>query len=351
MSGRFVIAISWPPSKKELNRISKIVSSKCKIVYPKTYSVEDFIIVAENADAIIGGYIPQPVIDAARKLKMVQVFHTGIAAARADEPDLGFSLSSLKERGILLGNANGSNSTAIAEHAFALLLVMAKRIFQSHHAVSSGEPMPRTSKNFSVELSGKTIGIIGLGHIGIEISKRAKAFNMRVIGVKRDPKKPTAESVDIDFIGSSADLLSVLKESDFVVVAVPLTKETEGLIGVRQLSSMKKSAYLINVSRAMIIDEKALKRALVENWIAGFGSDAWYPPSTGREQWVGGMSLHFAVPSWEGIHKLQNVVATAATAAYTRETIDNVFKVCFENVDMLARGLTPKYLVDIDRGY
>lgn len=350
MSNRFVIALSWPASKAELSKISRWLSPKWEVACPKTYGVDDFVAVAENADAILGSFIPQAVIDRAKKVRMIQVLHTGIAATKPGEPDLGFSLESLKKRGILLGNADGANSVAIAEHAFALILAMAKRILRSHQAVANGDPYPRTSENFNVQLTGKTIGIIGLGHIGIELCNRAKAFGMRVIGIKRTPERQTAGHADVAFVGSPADLHRVLKESDFVVLTAPLTAETEGMIGERELRSMKPAAYLINVARAMLVEEKALKRALAENWIAGFASDVWYPPLTGRKQ-SEGMSSHFALPSWEGIHKLPNVVATGNRASYTPETIENVLRVSVENVNMLAKGMTPTHLVDLERGY
>ena len=348
--GRFVIALAWPSEQSELAKLSKYISAKSIVVCPNSYSLDDYKAVTENADAIVGFTIPQSVVDHARHLKIIQVLSTGIGATWVGEPDLGFSVGSLKQRGILLGDVH-VNAWAVAEHAFALLLTLAKRIFLSHHAVSNGEPLVRTPENFNVLLSGKTIGIIGLGAVGLGIARIAKqGFDMRVVGVKRDARKIAKQSVALDFVGTSKDLLKVMGESDFVVIAAPLTSETENMVGERELRAMKRSAYLINVSRATIVQEKALKQALVENWIGGYGSDVWYPPALVRRP-AEGMSAHFCVPSWEGIHKLPNVVGTGTRATYTPETIENVVKASLENVDMLANGRTPKDLVDLERTY
>lgn len=168
-NGRFIIALAWPSEQSELSRISRYVSPKSTIVCPKSYSLDDYMLVTENADAIVGFTIPQPVVNHAKRLKMIQVLSTGIGGTWAGEPDLGFSVESLRQRRILLGNTH-INATAVAEHVFALMLTLAKRIFLSHKAVSNGEPLVRTPENFNVLLSGKTIGIIGLGAVGLAIA-------------------------------------------------------------------------------------------------------------------------------------------------------------------------------------
>ena len=123
-------------------------------------------------------------------------------------------------------------------------------------------------------LKGQTVGILGLGVIGREIARLCKAFGMKVIGLRRSGGAETPFP-DVDRVYPRERLPELLAESDFVVLALPLTKETKGLIGEKELRGMKPSAYLINVARGAIVDEEALLRALEEKWIAGAGLDVF----------------------------------------------------------------------------
>ena len=123
-------------------------------------------------------------------------------------------------------------------------------------------------------LQGQTVGILGLGAIGREIARLCKAFDMKVIGVRRSAGE--AQTIpDVDRVYPRERLPELLDISDFVVLALPLTKETRGLIGEKELRRMKPTAYLINVARGAIVDEEALQRALEEKWIAGAGLDVF----------------------------------------------------------------------------
>ena len=123
-------------------------------------------------------------------------------------------------------------------------------------------------------LRGQTVGILGLGVVGREIARLCKAFGMKVIGVRRSGG-PESPFPDVDRVYPRERLPELLAESDFVVLALPLTKETKGMIGEKELRGMKPSAYLINVARGAIVDEGALIRALEEKWIAGAGLDVF----------------------------------------------------------------------------
>ena len=123
-------------------------------------------------------------------------------------------------------------------------------------------------------LRGQTVGILGLGAIGGEIARLCKAFGMKVIGVRRSGGPETSVQ-DVDRVYPRDRLPELLAESDFVVLALPLTKETKSMIGEKELRGMKLGAYLINVARGAIVDEGALLRALEEKWIAGAGLDVF----------------------------------------------------------------------------
>ena len=123
-------------------------------------------------------------------------------------------------------------------------------------------------------LRSKTVGIVGLGSIGREVARLAKAFGMRVIATRRSVKRVT-RARNVDMVLPGEELLTLLSESDFVVMALPFTPGTDRLIGERELKAMKPTAYLVNVGRGRTLDESALICALDEGWIAGAGLDAY----------------------------------------------------------------------------
>jgi len=123
-------------------------------------------------------------------------------------------------------------------------------------------------------LRSKTVGIVGLGNIGREVARLAKAFGMRVVATRRSVKR-VARAKYVDILLPREQLLRLLSESDFVVLSLPFTSETNKLIGEKELRTMKPTAYLINIARGNIVDEEVLIRALDEHWIAGAGLDVF----------------------------------------------------------------------------
>jgi phosphoglycerate dehydrogenase-like enzyme len=123
-------------------------------------------------------------------------------------------------------------------------------------------------------LRSKTLGIVGLGNIGREVARLAKAFGMRVVATRRSAKQ-VAQARYVDVLLPREQLPQLLSDSDFVVISLPLTPETNEFIGEEELRTMKSTAYLINIARGNIVDEKALIRALDEKWIAGAGLDVF----------------------------------------------------------------------------
>ena len=176
---------------------------------------------------------------------------------------------------VFCGNA-GAYNTALAEHAFALLLAAAKRVVL--HATNI------RNQEFSQDLAGKQLrgsilGVVGLGGIGKEVVRLGRAFGMRVVGITR---RGTSD-IPVDFVGGPQDLIRVLEESDFVVIAVPHTKETHNLITANELNRMKRDAVLVNIARGEIVREEDLFEHLrtVPSFTAA--SDVWwrYPRGAG----------------------------------------------------------------------
>lgn len=179
-----------------------------------------------------------------------------------------FDVPALTRRGIPLATTGDANADTVAEHALYLMLALAKRGPALERAVRAGS-WPRSFG--SVELRGRTCVIVGYGHIGRAVARRAAAFEMKIVAV--DPHVPGTEK-----------LADALPQADFVVLACALTPETRGLIGAQALARMKPGAFLVNVARGPIVDEAALVAALEAVRLAGAGLDVLEtePPRPGH---------------------------------------------------------------------
>lgn len=269
---------------------------------------------AEANVLCLSGFWDNSLLDQIPNVRLIQLCSAGYDH---------FDVAALRSRGIRLANAAGANANAVSEHAFALLLALTRRMSEArdnqHKRFWRG--MISNLSGREDELAGKTMLIVGLGRIGQRIARIAKAFDMRVIGIKR-----SAEAVPgVDLVASQSDLLRLLPEADAVVLACPLTAETRGLIDATALRAMKPSAYLINVARGPVADEAALIEALTSGRIAGAGIDV-----TAVEP------LDQTSPLWS----LGNVVLTPHTAGETRMHEANVIDILIENLERLSRGET-----------
>jgi phosphoglycerate dehydrogenase-like enzyme len=176
------------------------------------------------------------------------------------------------------------------------------------------------------ELCGKTLGVVGYGHIGREVAKRAAAFGMTVLACSRSARP--GDSV-VASVQGMEQLDSLLAESDFVLLALPLTDSTRGMIGSRQLATMKPTGVIINVARGTLIDEAALYAALRDQRIGGAIIDTWYRyPSAPTEN---------CQPSRFAFHELDNVIMTPHASAWTDQLIYRRNRVIADNLDRLAR--------------
>ena len=177
------------------------------------------------------------------------------------------------------------------------------------------------------ELSAKTMGLLGFGHIGTAVARRAKAFEMKVLVANRSPV-PRSELVDRSFtLDRLTEFWGVV---DFVVVSVPLTKDTTAIVGADAFALMKSSAVVLNVGRGPTIDERALYEALLTNRIAGAVIDTWYRyPTDGQPD---------AAPSAFPFHELPNIIMTPHMSGWTRGTIRRRQQTIAENINRCARG-------------
>lgn len=280
----------------------------------QTWTPEDTRARIGEGDVLVAsGFWDNGFLDMAPKLRFIQVCAAGYNQ---------FDQDAIRHRGIRLCNASGVNANAVADHAMALMLGLARQIHiaRDNQHKRHWRPMISEIAAREDELAGKTLLVIGMGTIGQRLARRAKAFDMRVIGVRRNTK--AIEGL-VDAAHPPADLARLWPEADIVALTCPLTPETANIINTAVLAAMPASAYLINVARGGCVDAAALVAALESGAIAGAGID-----TTMEEPLAPGSAL------WD----MENVILTPHTAGETRAYEENVIDILLENLDRLWRG-------------
>lgn len=264
---------------------------------------------------VVSGLWKNDVLERATRLRYIQSIGAG-----TDQ----FSRELLSARQIRLASARGVNARAVSEHAMALMLALARRLPEArdNQAKRVWRDMIGDASVREDELGGKTIIVVGTGAIGGRLARLAKAFDMHVIGIRRDPALGKG---DADAIHATSELKTLLPQADYVVLTCPLTRETENLIDAEALGRMKRSAYLVNCARGRCVDEAALQQALRQGRIAGAALDV-----TVEEP------LAPASPLWG----MENVLITPHTAGETRRYEENVLDILLDNLGRLWRGET-----------
>jgi len=262
---------------------------------------------------VISGLWQNGLLDRAQKLRFIQSIGAG-----TDQ----FPQGELARRGIRLASARGVNARAVAEHAMALVLALSRRLPEArdNQRARVWRGMIGDLSQREDELGGKTLLVVGLGDIGGRLARLAKAFDMRVVGLRRDPANGRGAA---DRVHPMGELKSLLPEADVVVLTCPLTRETENLVDAEALGLMKPSAHLVNVARGRVVDEAALTLALEARRIAGAALDV-----TAEEP------LAPDSPLWG----MEHVLITPHTAGETRRYEDNLIEILRDNLDRLWRG-------------
>jgi D-3-phosphoglycerate dehydrogenase len=229
------------------------------------------------------------------------------------------------KRGILVANAPASNTVAAAEHTLALMLAAARRIPAADSSLRNGEWNRSAFKG--VEVAEKTLGLVGLGHVGTIVARAAVGMGMRVLAYDPYVSEERMRSMNVERAGS---LDEIFEASDFISLHVPRTPQTAGMVDAGALEKMKPSAYLINVARGGIVDETALYNALKEGAIAGAALDVFEEEPTTD-------SPLFALP---------NVVVTPHLGASTAEAQDRAGVTAAEQVATALRGAVPMHAIN-----
>ena len=248
-----------------------------------------------------------------------------------------------RERGLVVTNARGVFSRPIAEYVLMMILAVSRRLPQllELQRERTWQPLEGT------ELRDVTVGVVGFGSIGRTVATLATSFGCRVVAVRRhseldstprsvDDERSSAAELRLDRVGGPETLPELLAESDFIVLAAPLTPETEDLINADTLAMVKPGAWLINVARGRLIDERALLRALRDGHLGGAVLDTF------RDE---------PLPPMSSFYDLPNVIVTPHTAWSSGRVLDRSVELFCENLRRFASGEPFLNVVDPDAGY
>lgn len=317
------ILIGMPPGsvpQVDLERIHAIVPHAHVVITNREEEIEMLLDDIE----IAAGHFPSRFIPRAPRLRWYQQWGAGV--------DWLLRHPEIAALDFVLTNASGVHAIPISEHILALLLAFARGLPPAIRAQQQ-HLWQRMENSGLFELAGKTILLVGVGAIGQRTAQVAAALGMRVLGVRRDPARTLP---GIECMYGQQELENVLPEADFVVLTIPLTVDTRGLIGARAFGKMKPSAYLINIGRGGTVDEPALIRALQSGQIAGAGLDVFacepLPPDS---------------PLWD----MPNVIITAHYSGLTPHYNERAMDIFIDNLKRYTKGQPMRNVVDKILGY
>lgn len=279
-----------------------------------------------EAEVVFGNlFFPDRLVSRAPNLRWVHIANAGI--------DRYLSMDYFNAKGVAITNSRGCVAVPIAEHVLTFLLMLAK----GAPRLMENKLKRRWERFTTLELRDRVVGLIGLGAIGAEIARLAKGIGMKVVATRKSAVSGKPVGVPwVDGQYSVNDLHQMLHDSDFVVIAAPLTTETRGLIGEAELKTMKRTAYLINISRGPIVNEPMLIRALQEGWIAGAGLDVFttepLPPNS--ELW-----------------SLPNVILSPHMSGSSDKRPQHLITLFCENLKRYLRGEEMLNVIDREKSY
>lgn len=281
-----------------------------------------------------------PTQEQAPNLKWIQ-FHLAGVDQQIDAPIL-------KKEGLLATTLSGANAPQVAEHALALMLALGHHVhYMLQDQGRAHWSVQRNERYQAHELFNATVGIVGYGSIGQRLAQLLQPFNVTILASRRDLLAPASQDFQFDGQGDAqAELVhrmypgkavsTMLKECDFVVVTVPLTAETRGMLGTKQLSALKPGALLVDVSRGGVVDQAALVQALEKRQLGGAALDV-FPQEP----------LPADSPLWE----MNNVIVSPHVAGLSPHYNERAFALFKENLRRYVAGETLLNPIDLTRGY
>jgi phosphoglycerate dehydrogenase-like enzyme len=274
---------------------------------------------------IVAGGFPRDLLSRARNLRWFQQWGAGA--------DWLLRYPGAVELDFVLTNASGVHPIPISEHILAFLLALARGLHRAMRAQVRREWIPQDQHEGLFELAGKTMLLVGVGAIGERTAEVAQALGMRVLGVRRDP---SASAPAVEAMFGPDQLLELLPQADFVVLTVPLTHATRGMIGEQELRAMKPTAYIVNIGRGGTIQEDALVQALQEGWIAGAGLDVFETEPLPDDS-----------PLWA----MENVIITSHYAGLTPRYHERAMEIFLDNLRRYQAHEPLRNVVDKKLGY
>jgi D-2-hydroxyacid dehydrogenase (NADP+) len=289
---------------------------------PKGENLPDIL---ADAEAVLCGSFPATMRAMAPKLRWVQYWSAGVDGKLYPE---------LFANGCLVATGSGIHAASCSEHVLAMMLAFARGLPLSFAAQQRKDWAARRQISDSFfEMEGKTVGIVGAGVIGQAIGVRCQAFGMRTVGTRRDTSQPTH---GIDVLLSHLQYHDLILESDFIVLALPLTNSTQMIFGEDEIEIVKKGTYFFNIGRGGLVDERWLLKALQNRWLAGAGLDVFADEPLPADS-----------PFWE----LPNVIITPHVGGVTPHYWPRFARLVREQAERLLDGRPLENLVDKDLGY
>lgn len=309
-------------TEEQLHRVREVVPDDYDVVMTRD---RDEVLDLIDEIEIAVGWFPRDLLPRASNLRWFQQWAAGA--------DWLLRHPQAAEMDFVLTNVSGIHAIQVTEHIFALLLAFARELPVAIRAQGRREWISHDQHEDLFELAGKTMVLVGVGAIGERTAQIGVALGLRVLGVRRDP---TTAVAGVDQMAAPNELLDLLPQADLVVVTVPLTEETRGLIGQQQLRAMKPTAYLVNVGRGGTVDEEALLEALREGCIAGAGLDVFETEPLSEDS-----------PLWG----LDNLIITSHYAGITPRYHQRAIEVFLDNLKRYQTGEPLRNVVDKQLGY
>jgi len=312
------------PAGRYLNLLSTLGDAITYEVTKETARAEE---IAPSADIILTGVGASPAvvkaaIDKASKLQWLHSLSAGVDHLMGTR---------LRERNIPVTNAKGAYSPSLGEYCIATMLYFAKDLRRMMHSQAQGK-----WDVFDVEmLEGKTLGILGYGDIGKAAAKRAKAFGMKIIALRRRPQKSEGDEIADEIWGMDRKL-ELMAASDYLLLAMPATPDTKGIVAETELRAMKSTGVIINLGRGNAIDERALIKALEERWIRGAALDVFEVEP---------------LPDGHVFYSMDNILVSAHTADHTSTWLEDSTQIFLDNFRRFTSGQPLQNLVDKGVGY
>lgn len=281
-----------------------------------------------DADVLVSMEFSTRMAEAAPRLRLVQV--PGAGLDRIDRSAL--------PPGTHLANAYG-HEVGIAEYVIGAMIALTRSFRRLDDKLRQGHWESQWAVGMAAlplwsELAGKTLGILGFGHIGQALARRALALDVQVCAIRRRVQRDMPSG--LLFVGGPERLDEVLRLSDYLAITLPLSSETRNLVDNQRLQSMKRGAFLINVARAEICNEVALYRALASGHLAGAALDVWYRYPTSTEP---------TAPAAQPFRELDNVMMTPHVSGWTEGMLNARADVIADNIERIARGGKPLNLI------